>query len=47
MGFHFELLIFCGMIFAEVAVVAGIAYLVLRFVARIVRRERNGASSPR
>ncbi len=46
-GFHYELLIFFGLIFAEVAVVVGVAYLIVRFVARMARRERNHTGAPR
>lgn len=47
MGFHFELLIFFGLIFTEAAVVVGVAYMIVRFVARIVRRERTHTRLPR
>lgn len=50
MGFHFDLLIFFGLIFAEVTAVAGVAYLIVRFALRgalrVARRrsERPDAS---
>jgi len=47
MGFHFELLIFFGLIFAEVAVVVGVVYMVVRFVTHMVRREWDRTEMPR
>jgi hypothetical protein len=47
MGFHFEILIFLGLIVAEVTVVVAVLVAVVRFLTRIMRREWERAGSPR